>query len=128
MAKFSGERKATTGEKKALKANQDGFACVAIGGLWNWQVSGRAIADLDGIDWYERETLIVAYTHGQPAQPTTFGHYLAAALEVLLREPAHRFGEQLLLFGEVEVHGRELSITGLHGARCVTAPSNRPCG
>jgi argininosuccinate lyase len=34
----------------------------------------------------ERDTLIVAYTHGQPAQPTTFGHYLAAALEVLLRD------------------------------------------
>jgi len=34
----------------------------------------------------ERGTLVVAYTHGQPAQPTTFGHYLAAALEVLLRD------------------------------------------
>jgi len=36
----------------------------------------------------ERDTLIVAYTHGQPAQPTTFGHYLAAAIEVLLRDIA----------------------------------------
>lgn len=34
----------------------------------------------------ERDTIIVAYTHGQPAQPTTFGHYLCAALEVLLRD------------------------------------------
>ena len=34
----------------------------------------------------ECDTLIVAYTHGQPAQPTTFGHYLAAAIEVLLRD------------------------------------------
>jgi len=34
----------------------------------------------------ERDTIIVAYTHGQPAQPTTFGHYLSAALEVLLRD------------------------------------------
>ena len=34
----------------------------------------------------ERATLIVAYTHGQPAQPTTFGHYLAAALEIVLRD------------------------------------------
>ena len=32
----------------------------------------------------ERDTPIVAYTHGQPAQPSTFGHYLGAALEVLL--------------------------------------------
>jgi argininosuccinate lyase len=40
------------------------------------------------IDAAEREkaTLIVAYTHGQPAQPTTFGHYLAAAIEVLIRD------------------------------------------
>lgn len=36
----------------------------------------------------ERDTLIVAYTHGQPAQPTTFGHYLGAAIEVLIRDIA----------------------------------------
>ena len=36
----------------------------------------------------EKNTLIIAYTHGQPAQPTTFGHYLAAAIEVLLRDAA----------------------------------------
>jgi len=34
----------------------------------------------------EKATLIVAYTHGQPAQPTTFGHYLAAVIEVLIRD------------------------------------------
>jgi len=34
----------------------------------------------------ERDTLIVAYTHGQPAQPTTYGHYLSAAIEVLIRD------------------------------------------
>ena len=34
----------------------------------------------------EQATLIVAYTHGQPAQPTTLGHYLAAATEVLIRD------------------------------------------
>jgi len=36
----------------------------------------------------ESDTLIVAYTHGQPAQPSTFGHYLGAATEVLLRDIA----------------------------------------
>ena len=36
----------------------------------------------------EAGTLIVAYTHGQPAQPTTFGHYLSAVIEVLLRDIA----------------------------------------
>jgi argininosuccinate lyase len=34
----------------------------------------------------ERDTIIVAYTHGQPAQPSTFGHYIAAAVEILLRD------------------------------------------
>ncbi|KAB2725371.1 argininosuccinate lyase [Brucella intermedia] len=34
----------------------------------------------------EKQTLIVAYTHGQPAQPSTFGHYLSAAIEVLIRD------------------------------------------
>ncbi|MGH6761060.1 MAG: argininosuccinate lyase [Phyllobacterium sp.] len=34
----------------------------------------------------EKSTLIVAYTHGQPAQPTTFGHYLSATIEVLIRD------------------------------------------
>ena len=36
----------------------------------------------------DRDTLIVAYTHGQPAQPSTFGHYLSAVLEVLLSDIA----------------------------------------
>lgn len=34
----------------------------------------------------EKETLIVAYTHGQPAQPTTFGHYLSAVVEFVGRD------------------------------------------
>jgi argininosuccinate lyase len=34
----------------------------------------------------DRDVLIVAYTHGQPAQPTTYGHYLAAMIEVLIRD------------------------------------------
>ncbi len=36
----------------------------------------------------EADTLIVAYTHGQPAQPSTFGHYLGAVIEVALRDAA----------------------------------------
>jgi argininosuccinate lyase len=34
----------------------------------------------------DRATLVVAYTHGQPAQPTTYGHYLGALIELLLRD------------------------------------------
>lgn len=33
-----------------------------------------------------RESLIPAYTHNQPAQPTTLGHYLMAMVEILERD------------------------------------------
>jgi argininosuccinate lyase len=33
-----------------------------------------------------RDTIVVAYTHGQPAQPTTWGHYLGGMIETLLRD------------------------------------------
>ncbi|AGT09816.1 argininosuccinate lyase [Paracoccus aminophilus] len=36
----------------------------------------------------EAATLIVAYTHGQPAQPSTLGHYLSGAIEILARDIA----------------------------------------
>lgn len=62
--------------KLALKARLD-------------QLLDKALSLLDAlIAKAEREsgTLIVAYTHGQPAQPTTFGHYLSAMIEVLVRD------------------------------------------
>ncbi|WP_022705166.1 argininosuccinate lyase [Pseudorhodobacter ferrugineus] len=49
------------------------------------QIMGLAIALLETAQ-RERDTLIVAYTHGQPAQPSTYGHYLAAMLEGLIRD------------------------------------------
>jgi argininosuccinate lyase len=45
----------------------------------------------------ESATLIVAYTHGQPAQPSTFGHYLSGAIEVLLRDLARLHDARALL-------------------------------
>ncbi|MBL8838557.1 MAG: argininosuccinate lyase [Alphaproteobacteria bacterium] len=44
------------------------------------------IAALLDVAEREKATLVVAYTHGQPAQPTTFGHYLCALAEILLRD------------------------------------------
>ena len=44
---------------------------------------GAALADKART---ERDAPIVAYTHGQPAQPSTFGHYLCAVLEVVLSD------------------------------------------
>lgn len=53
------------------------------------RTEGLALAQtLLGLVRREQRTLIVAYTHGQPAQPTTYGHYLAAVLEILLRDLA----------------------------------------
>jgi argininosuccinate lyase len=36
--------------------------------------------------WEYRATLMPAYTHNQPAQPTTLGHYLMAYIEILERD------------------------------------------
>lgn len=46
----------------------------------------RLIATLLDLAEENAATLVVAYTHGQPAQPTTFGHYLGALIEALLRD------------------------------------------
>jgi argininosuccinate lyase len=45
-----------------------------------------AIAAVLEVAHANRGTLVVAYTHGQPAQPTTYGHYLGALVELLLRD------------------------------------------
>jgi argininosuccinate lyase len=49
-----------------------------------------ALLDLRGVlvdlAWQHRAALIPAYTHNQPAQPTTLGHYLMAFIEILERD------------------------------------------
>jgi hypothetical protein len=47
------------GEKKSLRGAQDGLACVAIGGLWNWLHEGRLLDDFTRIDFCERSTVLV---------------------------------------------------------------------
>lgn len=47
------------GEKKTLKASQEGIHCLGVGGLWNWLQDGKPIADLDQIAWVERSITIV---------------------------------------------------------------------
>jgi hypothetical protein len=39
----------TEGEKKSLRANQDGFPCIGLGGLWNWIEDNGAVEGLDEI-------------------------------------------------------------------------------
>ena len=45
----------------------------------------RVLVDLA---WEHRASLMPAYTHNQPAQPTTLGHYLMAMIECLERDTA----------------------------------------
>lgn len=46
----------------------------------------QLIATLLKIAEEGKSTIILAYTHGQPAQPTTWGHYLGAFIENLQRD------------------------------------------
>jgi hypothetical protein len=46
------------GEKKALKACQDGLPCVAIGGLWNWLEAGRLLPELKALTLKDRPIVI----------------------------------------------------------------------
>ncbi|MBT6227743.1 MAG: DUF3854 domain-containing protein [Candidatus Scalindua sp.] len=50
----------TEGEKKALKACQEGLHCIGITGLWNWKVKGvdELIPDFDRIALHQREIVI----------------------------------------------------------------------
>ena len=62
----------TEGEKKAACADQHGFACVGLGGVWSWQVArpkdehGKGtgprelIPDLEAVAWTRRPVYIVS--------------------------------------------------------------------
>ena len=54
----------TEGEKKCLRAVQDGLLCLALSGVWSWRQKGpdglsRPIPDLDLIPWTGRAVYIV---------------------------------------------------------------------
>jgi argininosuccinate lyase len=59
----------------------------------------------------EADTLIVAYTHGQPAQPTTFGHYLGAVIEVLYRD-AQRLSAAIENLGHCPMGAAAITTSG----------------
>src|SRR5262245_613374 len=92
----------TEGEKKALKASQEGLPCIGLGGLWNWRHEGRPIGDLDRIDWYGRATIIVpdsdVWTRGDLLQPVyALGKELETrgAAVVVLKLPAGPQGSKV---------------------------------
>ena len=78
----------TEGEKKCLKAVQEGLHCIGLSGLWNWKAGkGGAIADFDQINFKDREVFIVPDndykkpdSHGYKKNLITAVNELAAAL------------------------------------------------
>jgi len=92
----------TEGEKKALRADQEGLACIGLGGLWSWRHDGRAIGDLDRVDWYGRDAILVpdsdVWTRADLLQPVyALGQELAsrgARVEVL-KLPAGATGAKM---------------------------------
>lgn len=54
----------TEGEKKALKAVQEGINCIGLGGIWNFAVKDgngkpQLIDDFDSIEWIDRKVELV---------------------------------------------------------------------
>jgi len=63
----------TEGEKKALKATQEGLDCVGLSGVWSWRGNlgnGKSgpIPDLDRVEWHGREVVILFDTDS-PEKP-----------------------------------------------------------
>jgi hypothetical protein len=77
----------TEGEKKALKACQEGLACVAVPGVWSWRTrnakdQGVPIVDLDHVTWRGRTVFIVYDADLATKRPVRLAEYaLAKELE-----------------------------------------------
>jgi hypothetical protein len=48
----------TEGEKKAAKADQEGFPCIGLGGIWGFSQKHRLIPDLSNIEWEDRAVFL----------------------------------------------------------------------
>ncbi len=85
----------TEGEKKALKATQEGLPCIGITGLWNWKRKGSddLIPDFGKINFAGRETVIVPDSDwldmGKDGKPKN------------LESAVYRFATALMLRGAV---------------------------
>jgi len=48
------------GEKKSAKADQEGFPCIGLGGVWSFYQEHRLIPDLAQLEWMRRPTIIAS--------------------------------------------------------------------
>jgi Domain of unknown function (DUF3854) len=81
----------TEGEKKALKACQEGLACIALPGVWSWRtragrVDGKSgpVEDLDHIAW-QRRTVYVVFDSDLATNPSVRDAEHALAQELRRR-------------------------------------------
>lgn len=63
-----------------------------------------------------KDTIILAYTHGQPAQPTTWGHYLAAFIENVQRD-VERITHALGTVDQCSMGAAAITTTGFNLSR-----------
>jgi hypothetical protein len=48
----------TEGEKKAARADQEGFPCIGLGGVWGFSQNHQLISDLAELRWKGREVYV----------------------------------------------------------------------
>jgi hypothetical protein len=84
----------TEGEKKAARADQEGFGCIGLPGVWSWaqktekdgyskpRDGRKLIADLEAIDWRRRRAFLVYDSDAATNDNVVWAeYYLAAELE-----------------------------------------------
>jgi argininosuccinate lyase len=72
------------------------------------------------IAWEQRASLMPAYTHNQPAQPTTIGHYLMAIIECFERD-FERLNAAMPRVNRCPMGACAITTTGFAIDRCYTA-------
>lgn len=94
------------GEKKALKAAQEGLVCLGLPGVWSWKTraNGKShpIPDLDQIHWRNRTVTIVYDSDLAVKEPVQFAEFRLAqelrargARVLALRLPSDPQGEKV---------------------------------
>lgn len=138
----------TEGEKKGAAADQHGFACVALGGVWAWQVKrkkdaqGRGtglrqlIPDLAAVNW-KRRTVVIAFDSDlQEKQEVQWAewHLVEVLREAgadvrVIRLPGGAGGEKVGLDDFLVAHGPDALRKSIDSATAPTCPvkeDNRP--
>jgi P4 family phage/plasmid primase-like protien len=107
----------TEGEKKALKATQEGFPTLGLAGVWSWKTKGqdgqtRPLPELDGIIWEER-TVYIVFDSDLVENPNVLRAEAALAVELgrrgavvrLVRLPAGSDGGKVGLDDYLRIKG-----------------------